>query len=237
MASVPDAVIHRLKSLGNPEHAGHAQRYFKTGKGEYGEGDVFLGIRMPVVRKCVREFRKASIEDALAVLHSKYHEARMLALLILVDKYERSKVQKEKESIFSTYLSHTDRINNWDLVDCSAHKIVGRHLLERERKTLYKLSVSDNIWERRISIISTFWFIRHGQFDDTLALAEILLQDPEDLIHKAVGWALREVGNKSFPTEDRFLQKHFQSMPRTMLRYAIEKFPENRRQAYLKGTI
>jgi 3-methyladenine DNA glycosylase AlkD len=230
-------IIRRLEKLGNPVHAKHAQRYFKTGKGEYGEGDVFLGIRMPVVRKCVREFRDANLEETLSLLHSRYHEARMLALLLLVDKYERSRDPQEQESIYTAYLENTERINNWDLVDCSAHKIAGRHLLNRDRSILYELAHSDSLWERRISIICTFWFIRNHQFEDSLALAIIILADPEDLIHKAVGWVLREVGNKSFQTEDRFLRKYYSSMPRTMLRYAIEKFPEEHRQAYLKGKV
>ncbi|MEX0321054.1 MAG: DNA alkylation repair protein [Puniceicoccaceae bacterium] len=228
-------ILNRLKSLGDPTIAAHSQRYFKTGKGEYGEGDVFMGIRMPVVRKCVREFRETSIEHTVALLQTEFHEARMLALLILVDKYERARTDADQNRIYKTYLAHTGRINNWDLVDCSAHKIVGHHLLNRDRGILYKLAKSKNLWERRISIISTFWFIRYGELDDTLALAEILLSDPEDLIHKAVGWVLREVGNKSFQTEDKFLKSRYKSMPRTMLRYAIEKFPEDRRQAYLKG--
>lgn len=229
-------ILIRLKSLGNAEIASHSQRYFKTGKGEYGQGDRFLGIRMPVVRKCVREFRAVSFKETIALLHSEFHEARMLALLIMVDKYERSKSEPEREQFYKAYLANTTHINNWDLVDCSAHKIVGRHLLGRDRKVLYKLAKSTSLWERRISIICTFWFIRHREFDDSLKLAEILLNDPEDLIHKAVGWVLREVGNKSFKTEDHFLQKHYLTMPRTMLRYAIEKFPEARRKAYLAGT-
>lgn len=232
----PEEIISDLKALGDPERAEHSRRYFKTGVGEYGEGDIFLGIQVPEVRKCARRFRDTSLEDALELLKSPYHEARLLSLFMLVARYSKS-TGAEQQAIYRAYLGKTKYVNNWDLVDSSAPYIVGDYLLERDRKILYRLARSKSLWERRISIISTSPFIRDDDFNDTLAIAELLLRDPEDLIHKAVGWMLREVGNRDMAVEEAFLGSHYRQMPRTMLRYAIEKFPEEKRQAFLKGSI
>jgi 3-methyladenine DNA glycosylase AlkD len=234
MSSRHENIIKRLKDMGNNEIAAHSQRFFKTGKGEYAEGDKFLGIRVPDLRRCAREYRDISLEDSLKLLKSHLHEVRLFALFMLVEKYS-AKNNPEKELIYNSYLNHTGYINNWDLVDCSAEHIVGAHLFSRDNKPIYALAISKSIWERRIGIMSTFHFIKRNQFSDTLALAEILLEDKEDLIHKAVGWMLREIGKRDPQTEEDFLIKFYKKMPRTMLRYAIEKFPEEQRQAYLRG--
>jgi len=229
-------IINKLQKLGNSDIASHSQRFFKTGKGEYGEGDKFLGIRVPVIRKCVQEYRSISMDDTLKLVKSPFHEARLLALLIMVDKYGATKTKTEQQTIYRAYLRHTNFINNWDLVDSSAERIVGAYLFAKGRKPLYRLAGSKNLWERRISIIATFHFIKKDDFADTLAISELLLHDEEDLIHKAVGWMLREVGKRNLDVEEKFLKKHYQKMPRTMLRYAIEKLPEVERQVYLRGT-
>jgi 3-methyladenine DNA glycosylase AlkD len=226
-------IVKRLEELGNSETAAHSQRFFKTGKGEYGEGDKFLGIRVPIIRKCVREYRAISLPDTLMLLENKYHEARLLAVLILVANYKAAKSSDEEDAIYKAYLDHTRYINNWDLVDSSAEHIVGAYLFEKNRKPVYKLMHSKDLWEQRIGVMSTFHFIKKGDYSDTLAISELLLQDAEDLIHKAVGWMLREIGNRNIKIEEEFLAKHYKTMPRTMLRYAIEKFPEEKRLAYL----
>lgn len=225
-----------LQKLANKEYAEHALRFFKTGKGEYGEGDKFLGIRVPVLRKLVTTYRGISLDKVMILLKSKFHEERMVALFFLVDMFKRGE-GKHKKAIYRVYLDNTKYINNWDLVDTTAWHIVGAFLYGKDRKPLYTLAKSNSLWERRIAIVSTFYFIREDEFKDTLALAEILLHDNEDLMHKAVGWMLREAGKRSLKTEEAFLKKHYTIMPRTMLRYAIEKFPEKRRQMYLKGKI
>lgn len=224
------------RTLGDANIAAHSQRFFKTGPGEYGEGDVFRGIRVPVLRKLARKYRQLPRTEVLTLLTSAYHEDRLLALLILVQAFARGD-DPAKHTIYQTYLGHTQWINNWDLVDASAHKIVGPYLERRDREPLYVLAQSASLWERRIAIIATLHYIRLGQFGDTLAIAKILLCDPEMLIHKAVGWMLREVGKRDREVEETFLRSHYRVMPRTMLRYAIERFPEPTRQAYLKGTI
>lgn len=225
-----------LQKLANKKYAEHALRFFKTGKGEYGEGDKFLGIRVPVLRKLVKTYRGISLDKILILLKSKFHEERMVALFFLVDMFKRGEGENKK-TICRIYLDNTKYINNWDLVDTTAWHIVGAFLYDKDRKPLYTLARSNNLWERRIAILSTFYFIREDEFKDTLKLAEILLHDNEDLMHKAVGWMLREVGKRNLKKEEAFLEKHYASMPRTMLRYAIEKFPEKRRQMYLKGKI
>ena len=231
-----DLLKQTLDSLANPDIAEHSQRFFKTGPGEYGEGDRFRGIRVPVLRKTAKKFQQLSIDDTTALLHSPFHEDRLTALFIFVLKYKKGS-EREKQLIYDTYLGNTTYINNWDLVDSSAHKIVGPHLADRDRSVLYELAKSPSLWERRISMMATYHFIHNDDFIDTLQIAELLLHDDEDLIHKVVGWMLREMGKRNFDLEDSFLEKHYRSMPRTMLRYAIEKFPEERRQAYLKGSI
>ena len=229
-------IMNKLRELSDSDIAAQSQRFFKTGKGEYGEGDRFLGIRVPTIRKCIRGYRAISLEDTLKLLKSPYHEARLLALLILVAKYSSTNMNTEQEAIYRSYLSHTKFINNWDLVDCSAEHIVGAHLFFKDRKPIYRLVRSRSLWERRIGVMSTFHFIKREDFSDTLTIAELLLHDQEDLIHKAVGWMLREVGKRNRNSEERFLVKHYEEMPRTMLRYAIEKLPEIERLAYLHGT-
>jgi 3-methyladenine DNA glycosylase AlkD len=228
-------IISRLKKMGNPEIAAHSQRFFKTGKGEYAEGDRFLGIRVPELRRCAREYRDITIQGALELLRSPLHEVRLLALFILVAKYVYGK-EDDKEKIYNSYLKHTKHINNWDLVDCSAEHIVGAHLFNRDRGPIYRLAGSQSLWERRIGVMSTFHFVKKGQFSDTIAVAELLLNDREDLIHKAAGWMLREIGKRDLETEVAFLNRFYKKMPRTMLRYAIEKMPEDQRKAYLHRT-
>ncbi len=197
-------IIARLRQLGDENIAAHSRRFFKTGKGQYGEGDRFFGIRVPVIRQCVRDLKHAPMEVVLEILQSPFHEARLLALLILVARYKAARSENEKERIYSAYLQYRARINNWDLVDCSAEHIVGGHLLTRDRRPLYKLADSEILWDRRIAVMATFHFIRNNDFQATLNLAAILREDEEDLIHKAVGWMLREVGKR-----DRFVDQVF----------------------------
>lgn len=229
-------VIQALKKLGDPAVADHSRRFFKTGKGEYGEGDRFLGIRVPVIRRQVKLFRDLSLDETLILLRSPLHEVRLFALLMLVQQFSRGG-ETLRVAIYKAYLDNTRYINNWDLVDSSASAIVGGWLRERDRQPLYQLAKSKNLWERRIAMLATFHFIRHKEFDDALAIAELLMNNPEDLMHKAVGWMLREIGNRDTNVEKTFLIRHYKNMPRTMLRYAIEKFPEKERQRYLSGTI
>ncbi len=211
--------------------------YFKTGKGEYGEGDTFLGISNPDLRECIKPYlKKISLEDLQELLKSKEHEFRLAALLIFVDRYRKN--SEEREEIVNIYTQSTRYINNWDLVDCSAHNILGPWLSSRPRDILYEFATSGDLWEERISIMSTLHFIiKEREFEETLKLAKILLTHKHDLIHKAVGWMLREIGKISMETEEKFLKEHYKVMPRTMLRYAIEKFPEELRQDYLKGRV
>lgn len=223
-----------LRTLADPAIAKHSLRFFKTGKGEYGEGDRFLGIRVPVLREQVKKYGMLSVDAALSLLNSSFHEERLFALLLLVEKFRKGTAEG-KATIYSLYLKNTDRINNWDLVDGSAHLIVGAWLEDKDRRTLYRLVRSGNLWERRIAIISTFHMIKNNDFDDALEISSILIDDEEDLIHKAVGWMLREIGKRDPAVEKTFLKKHYRDMPRTMLRYAIEKFPEKERKAWLRG--
>jgi 3-methyladenine DNA glycosylase AlkD len=225
-----------MRRLGSKERAELSQRYFKTGPGQYGEGDIFLGLNASELKALTVEHQALAMDDVLLLLESPVHEERMLALLILVRAYSKGD-ETTKKRIYETYLANTRFINNWDLVDASAHYIVGRYLIDKSRKPLYSLARSSSLWERRIAIVSTFWFIRQNQFADTLKVSKLLLADKEDLIHKAVGWMLREVGKRDLPAEEGFLREHYKMMPRTMLRYAIEKFPEPHRQMYLKGEI
>ncbi|MEZ5514353.1 MAG: DNA alkylation repair protein [Steroidobacteraceae bacterium] len=232
MATLPE-IVARLKSLRDPMIAAHSQGFFKTGKGEYGAGDRFLGIRVPVLRQLVREYRGIPSRTLWALLRSPWHEARLLSLLMLVDRYRRADEHGQAE-IYTRYLANLRYVNNWGLVDSSAPDIIGAHLARRDAAPIFGLAASDNLWQRRIAIIATFHFIKHHSFEHTLALAELLLNDSEDLIHKAVGWMLREVGNRDRTTLERFLRRHARRMPRTMLRYAIERLPEARRRAYLR---
>jgi 3-methyladenine DNA glycosylase AlkD len=224
----------RIRKLGNKKDAGILQWFFKTGPGDYGEGDRFVGVRVPVLRKLVKEFWAADEATLQVLLESGIHEDRALALFILVRQFEKGN-EADRARIYRFYLDHTRRINNWDLVDLSAPQVVGGYLANRSRRPLYRLVRSKSLWERRIAILATFTFIRQGDFADTLALADLLLGDHEDLIHKAVGWMLREIGKRDMAVLEAFLKSRCKTMPRTMLRYAIEKFPEPRRQAYLKA--
>jgi len=226
----------KLSSLGDSHTVFFLQRFFKTAPGEYGEGDLFRGIRVPTLRKLAKEYQGLPLAEAEELLHSSYHEDRLLALLILVRAYLRG-AAPVKEEIFDLYLTNTKFINNWDLVDTSAAQIVGDFLWDKDRDVLYRLARSSDMWERRIAIIATFHFIRRCEFSETLEIARLLLSDREDLIHKAVGWMLREVGNQNLKVEEGFLTDHYQRMPRVMLRYAIEKFPEPKRQNYLRGEV
>ena len=214
------------------------QRFFKTGPGEYGEGDVFLGLKVQEIRGIAKKHQNLSFSDLKKLLSSRVHEERYVAIIILNYRFQKADI-KEKGEIYNFYLKNLSGINNWDLVDSSAHKIIGEYLRlsKASREILYKLSKSNNLWERRISIISTFQFIKNGEFKETLKIAKTLLGDREDLIHKATGWMLREVGKRNLVTEEKFLKKYYKTMPRTMLRYAIERFPEKKRQDYLKSRI
>ena len=231
-----EEIRRALKKLRNKERAEVLQRFFKTGPGEYGEGDLFLGIKVPELRKLAKAHETLSRKELTQLLRSAVHEERLLALLILVGAYRKGD-RHTKTRIYGLYLKNTQSINNWDLVDISAEHIVGAHLMNQRKEPLYRLAKSKSLWERRISIMSTFHFIKQGQFSVTLKISKMLLHDEEDLIHKAVGWMLREVGKRHQATEEKFLRAHYQKMPRTMLRYAIERFPEAKRQRYLRGQI
>ncbi|MDP2365026.1 MAG: DNA alkylation repair protein [Ignavibacteria bacterium] len=228
--------IKKISKQKNPAQAINLQRFFKTGKGEYGEGDVFYGIKVPVQRIIAKQFNDLYLDDIKTLILSEVHEERLIAAFILVNQYKRGD-DKKRKIIFDFYLKNRKGINNWDLVDLSAPKIVGAFLIDKEKDVLYKFAHSKDLWEKRISIISTQTFIREHFFEDTLIISEVLLHDKHDLIHKAVGWMLREVGNRELETEEEFLKKYYKTMPRTMLRYAIEKFPENKRKAYLEDKV
>lgn len=229
-------IQNEIKSFENVEKIPVYLRFFKTGVGEYGEGDQFLGLTTPQIKRIVSKYYKEiSLKEVEEILHSPIHEFRMFALSTLVMKYE--KYPELQSEIFNIYLKNTKWINNWDLVDVTAPKIIGHYLLKRDRSVLYTLANSTNLWEQRISIMSTFTFLRNMEFEDTFKISDILMNHKHDLIHKAVGWMLREVGKRSINSEKEFLKTRYKNMPRTMLRYAIEKFEENLRQQYLKGII
>jgi 3-methyladenine DNA glycosylase AlkD len=225
-----------LEGLGDPGVAEGSRRFFKTGPGEYGEGDRFRGIRVPVLRRLAKTHQGVGVAGAGRLLRSEFHEDRLLALLILVRLFAQAD-GKGREAICRLYLKNTRFINNWDLVDASAEHILGAYLRHKDRSELMRLAGSRNLWERRIAIMATFHFIKAGEFGATLKIARRLLGDTEDLIHKAVGWMLREVGKRDLAAEERFLEDHYRSMPRTMLRYAIERFPEEKRRTYLEGAV
>lgn len=210
--------------------------FFKTGKRQYGEGDKFIGVSVPDIRKVAVVFKDLSLSEVKKLLDSKIHEERLLALIILTLQFKSTEVKGQRQ-IYEFYLKNTKQINNWDLVDTSAHKIVGAYLLDKPRTVLKKLAKSKNMWERRIAMISTAMFISKGDIKDAIEIATILKDDTEDLMHKAVGWMLREVGKKDVKVLEEFLKRHLKTLPRTTLRYAIERFPEKKRKAYLHGTI
>ena len=229
-------IAARLRRRADGSRVAGLQRFFKTGPGEYAEGDVFIGVTVPNLRQVCRECRDAAIPDILPLLGSGVHEERLLALLLLVEAFKRGAEERKRE-IYRLYLANTKYINNWDLVDSSAPHIVGAWLFTRSRSPLRRLARSSSLWERRIAIIATQFFIRSGDFEETFRIADLLLADRHDLIHKAVGWMLREVGNRSPKAERAWLESRYPRMPRTMLRYEIEKFPEAERRRYLAGTI
>ena len=222
-----------LKDLASPEAAARATRFFKTGPGQYAEGDTFIGVTVPALRTVAREFRALPLDEVRSLLHARVHEERHVALLILVLQVAKCDAA-HRERVYDLYLGSTRYINNWDLVDCSAPQVVGGSLLTGPKEPLYTLAKSKSLWERRIAIVSTQHFVRHGRFAETLAVSELLLGDTEDLIHKATGWTLREVGKKDQPVLEGFLDRHATAMPRTMLRYAIERFRPEQRRAYLQ---
>lgn len=226
----------RLKALADPALAVHQQRFFKTGPGEYGHGDKFLGIKIAPLRQLAKRYQDLALSEVVMLLETRLHEQRMTALLILTDQYRRA-AQTGQAAIYGFYMDHTRWINNWDLVDLSAPHIVGAHLMDKSKAPLYWLAASGNLWERRIAMTATLAFIRSKCFVDTLKLAAILLKDNHDLIHKAAGWMLREVGKRDQAVMEAFLKPNYTAMPRTMLRYAIERLPEPRRQDYLKGKV
>ncbi len=215
-------VIDELAKYENPSDAEFLRHFFKTGKGQYGEGDVFIGLRVPQSRKVAKQFINLSLREIEQLLESPIHEHRLVALIILTLQIKGANADKAKD-IYELYLRRTDRVNNWDLVDVSCRDIVGRYLFDKSRKPLYDLANSTNLWERRIAIVSTWWFIRELQLDDTFKISKILLHDSEDLIQKAVGWMLREAGKKNEESLIEFLESYASSMPRTMLRYSVER--------------
>lgn len=231
-----EKLLSVLKANACRETAEQLKRFFKTGVGEYGEGDMFLGIKVPALRALSRQYTELSFPELSELLHSTYHEARLIALLILVTRYKKAG-SEQQQMIFEFYHSHFEQINNWDLVDQSAAYIAGSYLFDKSRQPLHQWAQDSNMWIRRIAMVATHYFIRQGEVEETLCLAKQLLNDDQDLIHKASGWMLREVGKRNVEKLEVFLQQHYQAMPRTMLRYAIEKFPEERRQAYLKNNI
>lgn len=222
-----------LRKFANKKKAKVLQGFFKTGPGEYAEGEIFLGVGVPDIRQVCAKARNLSIKDVLGLLKSPIHEERLLAVFILISKYTKAEV-KEKEKIYNLYLKHTRFINNWDLVDLSAPNIVGAFLSDKNKQPLYKLARSNLIWERRIAILATFYFLKNKKFKETLKISRLLIFDKHDLIHKAAGWMLREIGKRDHLTEELFLDKYSAVMPRTMLRYAIERFSEEKRVRYLK---
>ena len=228
-------ISKRLRKMGDKEDARFLQGFFKTGPGQYGEGDIFLGIRVPALRKLAKDYHQLPPEKVLPLLRSPYHEERLFALIILVNAFAQGD-ELIKKKIYDLYLANTSYINNWDLVDISAPNIVGAYLLTKSKKPLYQLVKSKSLWERRIAILATFYFIKNKQFSDALKIAGILLKDKEDLIHKASGWMLREIGKRDIKVEEAFLQKHCRIMPRTMLRYAIERFAPSKRKMYMNGS-
>lgn len=232
MANITE-VKKELASLADPKQARILRRFFKTGPGEYGEGDKFLGIKVPQQRRVVKKFYNLSLSDITKLLHSKIHEHRLAALLILVQRFNKG-TELERKKYYDFYLKNKEWINNWDLVDLSAPNIIGVFLLDKPRTVLIRLAKSNDLWERRIAILATFTFIRQNDFRDAIRIAKLLLKDERDLIHKAVGWMLREIGKRDEARLTKFLDQHVREMPRTMLRYAIERLKEPKRQYYLK---
>lgn len=228
-----DKIKKELKVLGSLEKAKNLQRFFKTGPGEYGEGDVFLGIGVPQTRAIAKKYSHVELDTIKELLYSEVHEHRLLGLLILIDKYQKN--ENTKERIFDFYLKHAHRVNNWDLVDLTAHKIVGDFVKDKNRQVLYDLANSNNLWKKRISVVANFAFLPENDFKDALKIIEMHLDHEHDLMHKANGWVLREIGKRNLGILESFLRNHYDKLPRTTLRYAVERFPEKKRKRYLKG--
>jgi len=231
---ISEQITQELLTYVEPEKAEFYPKFFQAEQGGYGKGDQFIGVRVPFQRKVARKYYKTITLDELdSLMHSPVHEFRSTALFVLVNKFQKSKSESEREQIVSYYLANLDYVNNWDLVDASADKILGTYLFDKDRSLLYELAASNDLWRQRIAVIATFYFIKQNDFGDTLRLAELLMDHEHHLIHKAVGWMLREIGNRDLKTEVVFLEKHHLRMPRTMLRYAIEKFDSNLRRRFL----
>lgn len=238
MESHMNEILKELENASDPQKAEFLPRFFKTGLGEYGEGDQFLGVTVPQQRAIAKRFyRSLDWSDFSELIQNPFHEVRLTALLMLVYRYEKTKTESEQKELVDFYLSHLDFINNWDLVDSSCYQILGHYFWKKDKSLFHQLAESGQLWRQRVAMISSYFWIKKGEFADALALAEKLINHPHDLMHKAVGWMLREIGNRNFEVELEFLKKHYQSMPRTALRYAIEKFPEDLRQDFLKGNI
>lgn len=238
MSEVVNQIKLALKGKANPVKAAFFPRFFKTGSGEYGEGDQFYGVIVPEQRKVAKAFFKdISFDDLSLLMMDPIHEVRLTSLYALVYKYQKEKIEDRKKEIVDFYLKHLDWVNNWDLVDSSCHHILGEYYLKKEKSLFYQLAESGHLWRERVAMISCYYWIKRGQFEDALSLAEKFLYHPHDLMHKAVGWMLREIGKMDYEVEFEFLKKHYQSMPRTALRYAIEKFDEDIRQDFLKGRV
>ena len=236
--STTDSIKMALSSFADPKKAAQLQRFFRTRPGEYGEGDRFLGIKVPDGRAVAKKYYKdVSFNDIGELLEDDIHEHRLTALFMLVLKFEKARDDNERKTSVDIYLQKLDRVNNWDLVDSSAPKILGAWLFDKDRSVLHELARTGHLWRQRVAVLATFYFIKQGDFSDTLRIAELLLSHPHDLIHKATGWMLREIGNRDRKTEETFLKKHYRKMPRTMLRYAIEKFEPDERKRYLEGAV
>ena len=232
MADTYCEIISSLRALGSEEKSRHLSGFFKTGEGQYGYGDRFLGLPVPLTRGVAKSHKAAAFEIVGGLLNSEWHEARLCALLIMVEKMRRAKADEAKR-IFDMYLANTARINNWDLVDLSAPQVVGAYLIDKPRDVLYRLAASTLLWDNRIAMVSTYAFIKNNDLDDTFRLAVLLMNHTHDLMHKAVGWMLREAGKRDMARLRAFVDGHWRGMPRTMLRYAIEKYPEDERRAVL----
>lgn len=225
-----------LQMYANEERAKVSASFFKTGKGQYGEGDIFIGITVPQLRSIAKKYKTLSFKEIEFFLQNPIHEYRFIALIILTEQFRKAN-EEEKKEIFDYYVKQRKYINNWDLIDCTTPNIVGAYLFDKDKSLLYQFAQSPSLWERRIAILATFYALRKNHYKETLEIAEILLNDKEDLIHKATGWMLRELGKKNQKVEEEFLKKHAQCMPRTMLRYAIERFPEEKRKFFMQKTF
>lgn len=238
MSLLTDQILELLKDKAIPEKATFLPKFFKAFPGGYGEGDQFLGVVVPDQRKIAKTcFQEITLDEISVLLQNPYHEARLTALMLLVYRFEKLKSESERKEIVDFYIDHLLYINNWDLVDSSCYQILGAFYHKKDKSLLYKLAESDILWSQRVAMISSLYWIKKDDFTDALNLAEKLKNHTQDLMHKAVGWMLREIGKRDFEAELQFLKTHYQTMPRTTLRYAIEKFPEGLRQDFLKGRV